>query len=84
MAELYAKFVNRYKLTLGGALIFRSEKRHDTFVDLDAGDDTALLQQRDQRCTVVRLLVQCLVEQDHSGDVFGEALWNKCVGYFWG
>ena len=43
-------------------------KRLGALVDLDAGDDAALLEQRREGHAVLRLLAQRLVEQDHAAD----------------
>lgn len=54
---------------LSRAFVVRAEKRYDAFVDLDAGDDVALLQQFDKRRAIVGLLVESFVEENHPGDM---------------
>ena len=58
--------------TLGGALVVGAEERHDTLVDLDARDDVALLEQLGEGPAVGGLLVEGLVEQDHTGHVVAD------------
>lgn len=59
---------------LGRALVVGAEERHDALVDLDAGDDVALLPQGREGRAVVGLLVEGLVEQDHTGDVLADLI----------
>lgn len=58
--------------TLGGAFTFRSEQINDTGVDLDARNDSLLLQDVNEWGAILVLLVQGFVEQNHTGDVFGQ------------
>lgn len=60
--------------TLCGALVFRSHEWHDALVDLDSGDDAALVEELHQRGAVSRLLVQGLLVQDDAGNVLGDGV----------
>lgn len=57
---------------LGRALVIGAEQRHYALVDLDAGNDVALLQEVHEGCAVVGLLVEGLVEEDHAGDMLAD------------
>lgn len=59
---------------LGGALVLGSHQGHDALVDLDAGNDSALVEHLHEERAVGGLLVQGLLEQDDAGHVFGDFL----------
>lgn len=59
-------------LTLSGAFVFGPEERDYTLVNLDAGNDAALIEKLYERSTVVRLLVEGLVEENNARDVLTE------------
>ena len=61
-------------LTLGGALALGAHQVDHALVHLDAGDHVALLEQLHERCAVVSLLVQGLVEEDHARNVVAHHL----------
>lgn len=61
-------------LTLGGAFAIRSSQGYNSLVDLDSGNDVVVLEQLDEWGAVISLLVEGLVEEDHSADVVGELL----------
>ena len=61
-------------LTLRGALVQCVRQRHNTFVDLDAGDDALFLQQLHKWRAVVGLLVESFVEEDDARDVISDGL----------
>lgn len=63
--------------TLGRAFVVSSKQRYDTLVDLYTRKDVALLQQLDERSTVVGLLIEGLVEKDHTGDMITDDILNK-------
>lgn len=54
--------------TLCGALVISAHHGHDTFVHLDAGDDAAVFKDLDKRSSIVGLLVEGFVKQDHAAD----------------
>ena len=56
---------------LGGRLVDGAGQVDGALVDLDAGHDASLLEQLGKRCSVVALLVQCLLEQNDARDVLG-------------
>lgn len=58
--------------TLGRALVVGSEKWDHTGVDLDSRNDVTLLQEVDERGSIVGLLVQGLVKQDHARNVLAD------------
>ena len=60
-------------LTLGRGFALRAGDGHHPFVDLDAGDDAAVLQHLHEWRTVVRFLVERLVEEDDSRDGIGHS-----------
>lgn len=55
--------------SLGGALIFSAKQWHDTLVNFDSGQHVAFFHQLDKGSSIVGLLVESLVEQNHTGDV---------------
>lgn len=56
--------------TLSGAFIFGSHQWYHTGIYLDAGNDATLFQQLNEGGAIVGLLVQSLVEEDHTRNVF--------------
>lgn len=62
--------------TLGRALVVGAKERHDTLVDLDTGEDVTLLQELNEGCSIVGLLVESLVEQDDTRDVLANNVLN--------
>ena len=50
-------------------LIVRTQQFHDSLVDLDAGDDPKVLEDLDERRTVVAFLEERLVEQNNAAEV---------------
>lgn len=69
--------------TLGRAFVIGAEERNDAFVYFYAGDDVALLQQFDERRTVVGLLIESLMEENHSRNVLSDDILRrtnvKCI-----
>ena len=59
---------------MGGALAVGTGQRHDALVDLDARDDVVIAQYLDEGRTVVRLLVEGLVEENDAADVLARLL----------
>ena len=54
---------------MGGALILRAKEVDNALVHLDARVDSTALEDLGERLSVAGLLVQSLVEEDHSGNV---------------
>lgn len=62
------------KLTLSSALAIRSSQRHNSLVDLNSGDDAIVLQDLDKWSAIISLLVEGLMEEDHTTDIVGHLL----------
>lgn len=69
--------------TLSRAFVIRAEKRNNALIDFNTGDDVALLQQLDERRTVIGLLIESLVEEDHSRNMLSDDILKrkniKCI-----
>lgn len=61
--------------TLGGALVLRAEQVNHSLIHFDTGEDSAAFEDLGEWGTISGFLVQGLVEEDHSRDVFS----NGCV-----
>jgi hypothetical protein len=59
---------------LQSSLTFGCHQINDASVDLDAGNDSLLLEDFDEWSAVRGLLVDGFVEQDDAGDVGGESV----------
>ena len=58
---------------MSSAFIFRAKEVNHTLVYLNAGVDSALLEQLSERSATAGLLVESLVEKDNTGDVIIES-----------
>lgn len=65
--------------TLSGALIVCAEKWNNTLVNLDAGNNVALLQKFNKRRAVFGFLIKGFVEEDHSGDVLPDNILRRSI-----
>src|SRR5262249_45679007 len=59
---------------LGDDFTGREGKRLRSLVDLDAGNGSGLLDEGNERCSILRLLSNGLVVKDDAGNAFGHAL----------
>ena len=58
---------------MSSAFVFRAKEVNHTLVYLDAGVDSALLEQLSERSATAGLLIESLVEKDNTGDVVIES-----------
>lgn len=65
--------------TLGCAFVIGAEEWNDALVYFNTGDDVALLQQFDERRTVVGLLIESLMEENHSRNVLSDNILRRTI-----
>lgn len=56
--------------TLCGTLSISASKGNNSFIDLNARNDSFVLENFDKWSTVLCLLVECLMEENNAADVF--------------
>lgn len=56
-------------MALGGGLLISANNLNGALVNLDAREDASLLEDIDKRLAILGLLVEGLLEEDHTADV---------------